>query len=329
MPLSNLQKKILQQSYSTILSINKLSNLGNLELLMVLMDDKPAMADAIFFDSQLKVNIKQVQTLGKQIGLHLATSKYKYIINSPQGIFEEIPRSDNRAGSIILAFAKSQNKAQRGADYYHAKMVDGNYGYKFGKLMGYPECCLQFGNYLNNLEGDPNNFGFKNPAVESLKRSKHFAWQLNIFAVSLLSHFPCHLACRKSIVYVNKILKYLDYIHKDSSAFFKNRLQEPATLYWTCVDRVLLYGDFKRYTLSTGEIQYHKVESIITSDAFYQKVDKEKINQWRNIEQALQKGNKLKVAEHLCSIYFNKEKIFEAGKDNKYKPVLVKPDPSP
>ena len=326
MILSNLRKKKLEQIYSIISEINKLSHLSDVELMMTALDYKPAMADAIFFDSELQQNIEKIRNYGQQIDLYLATSKYKYIVNSPRGIFEEIPLDDPQLGKIILAFSKSRDKARKGADYYHKKMLDSKYGYKFGKLMGYPECCLKFGDYLQNLEGDPTNFGFKNPAVESLKRSKHFAWQLNVFTISLLPHYPCSLTCKKSIAYVDKLLAYLDYINKERSLYFRNCLIEPTSLYWTCADKILLYGDFKRYTLSTGEIKYNKIESMITSDTYYQQVDKNNITQWRNIEKVLRQGNKLIITDDLCSIYSNKDKIFEAKKENKYIPVLVKPD---
>jgi len=321
----NKLKKFLDK-YPLLLDLTKLSGVSSLELLMTVLDYKPAVADAINYTAELKRDIPRIKDLAQQLGLFLATSKYKYIVNSPRGIFEEISLNDPRFGKIILAFAKSKDKAQKGADYYHAKMVDGKYGYKFGKLMGYPECCLKFGNYLQNLEGDPNNFGFKNPAVESLKRSKHFAWQLNVFTISVLPHYPCSLTCKKSIAYVDKMFTCLDYIDKERSMFLKSYLTEPASLYWTCADRILLYGDFKQYTLGTGEMKYNRIEPIITSDTFYQEVDQKNIVQWRNMTKALQKGNKLIVTDYLCSIYLNKEKIFEVKKTNRYIPVLVKPD---
>ncbi len=326
MVLSNLEKKILEQSYSIIQQINRLSSLADSELMMTVLDYKPATADIISLGSKPEQNMEKIRNYAQQIGLHLAVSNYKYIVNSPRGIFREIPLDNPRLGKIILAFSKSKDKAKKGTDYYHKKMLNSRYGYKFGKLMGYPECCLRFGNYLNNDNNDSNNFGFKNPAVESLKNSKHFAWQLNVFTISLLSHYPCSLTCKKSIKYVDKIFSCFDYIDKERSLFLKNYLTEPASLYWTCADRILLYGDFQQHTLGTGEIKYSKIEPIITSNTYYQEVDKKNISQWQNIAKVLQQGNKLIVTDDLCSIYLNKEKIFEIKKNNKYIPVLVKPD---
>jgi hypothetical protein len=225
-----------------------------------------------------------------------------------------------------LALAPTKDKARKGADYYHAKMIDGRFGYKFGKLMGYPECCLQFGNYLQNKQGDPNNFGFRNPAVESLKRSKHFDWHLNVFTVSLLPYYPCSLTCKKSITYVDEVFACLDYIDKKRSSLFKAYKKQATSLYWTLMDKILLWGSFKRYTMGTGEIKYNKIESKIFSDTYYQNVDKKLINQWKHIAGILSKGNKLIVSDDSLVICFNKKRIFEIKKQNKYMPVLVKPD---
>ena len=323
--MKQIKKEKLKQAFEIIQEISSLTRLSTVELVMTVLDYKPAMADAIFLDSQLEKNMEQIRDYAQQIGLYLATSDYKYIVNSPRGIFKEIPLNDPRLGKIIIALSKSEDKARKGADYYHKKQIDGIYGYKFGKLMGYPECCLKFGYYLNNNNGDPNNFGFKNPAIESLKNSKYIDWRLNVFSSPLLSHFPCSFTCKESIKYVERFLACLDYIDKERGLFFKDRLTKPTSLYWTCADRILLYGDFKPYTLGTGEIKYHKIEPEITSDTYYQDVDKKKITQWRNIEKYLLQGNKLIVTDDLCSIYQDKKKVFEIKKDNRFIPVLIKP----
>ncbi|MEM5781768.1 MAG: hypothetical protein QXD43_01050, partial [Candidatus Aenigmatarchaeota archaeon] len=317
--------KTIQKKYNLLLDLSKLSGVSTLELLMLVLDYKPAVADAINYTIELKKSMSRIKYLAQKFDLFFATSKYKYIVNSPQGIFEEIYLDDPRLGKIILSFSKSKDKSQKGADYYHAKMVDGKYGYKFGKLMGYPECCLQFGNYLQNLNSDPNNFGFKNPAVESLKRSKHFDWRLNVFTLSPIPHYPCSLTCTNSIAYVDKLFTALDFISPEQSSFLKDYLIRPASLYWTCADRVLLYGNFKIYTLGTGEIKYNEIKSFITSDVFYQQVNKERLYQLKDIAQKLSQGNKLIVTDKMLKIYYNKEKIWEMKKNNKYIPVLVKP----
>ncbi|HPR91140.1 MAG TPA: hypothetical protein PK547_00130 [Candidatus Paceibacterota bacterium] len=326
MVLAKSQQQKLKQAYPVISKLCMLFGFSEIELMMTVLGYKPAMSDEMVFTHKLEKNINKIKDYARQIDLYLATSKCKYIVNSPLGIFQEIPLSDSREGDIILALAPTMDRARKGADYYHAKMIDGRYGYKFGKLMGYPECCLRFGNYLQNVQGNPNNFGFKNPAIESLKRSKHFDWHLNVFTVSLLPYYPCNLTCKKSITYVDEIFACLDYIDKKRSSLFKDCKKQAASLYWTLMDKIFLWGSFKRYTMGTGEIKYNKIESKIYSDTYYQKVDKKLINQWRDIAEILSKGNKLVVTDNLLTIYFNKKKLFETKKENKYVPVLVKPD---
>jgi hypothetical protein len=326
MALTSTQKKTLDKAYPNIQKIVELSRLSGAEITMTVMGSKPAMADAILLDKRLNDNLKKIADCAKAIGLCLATSKYKYIVNSPQGIFKEIAISDPRSGKIILALAPTKDKARKGADYYHAKMIDGKFGYKFGKLMGYPECCLQFGNYLQNLQGDVDNFGFKNPAIESLKRSKHFDWHLNVFTVSLLPHYPCSFTCSKSIDYVKHVLLYMDYVDKGQSSFLRDYLQNPISLYWTCADRILLYGKLKRTGLMTGEVEYTKIEPMLTSNTFYQEVDRNKLTEWHKIEKALKEGNRLVVTDKKCTVYKGRECLLNINKNNKYVPVLVKPD---
>lgn len=319
-------KKILNSSYSTIKEINQISHLSNVELMMTILGYKSAMAETLTQDSNTFEMIKIIRKLGQKIGLHLEISKYKYITNSPRGIFEEIPINDSRLGKIVISFSQSKERAQNGAEYYHKKMIDTSYGDKFAQLMGYPKCCYTFGHYLVNNDKNPENFGFKNPAVESLKQSKKFNWQLNVFTYTPLSHYPCSLSCKKSIEYVDKVMKYLKYIDENAFSFFTHYLTVPTSLYWTCADRILLYGDFHKYSFGTGKIQYSKIESLITSNTFYQEVDHAQLSEWKNIEKALKLGNQLIVDDQFCIVTFNNKTILKLKKSHKYIPVLVKPN---
>jgi len=307
--------------------ISRLSNLSTVELVAVLFDIKPAMADAITLDKNLSQNLKEIKKLCGMLSLELSQSRFKYVVNSPRGIYEEIPINDSREGKIILGISKSISKAKKAAEYYHLKCIDSKYGEKFGRLMGYPECCLKFGDYLNNSSDDPNNFGYKNPAVESLKRSKKFAWQLNVFTGSLLSHYPCSLNCQKSIDYVDKTLAILDKIMPEFSSYVKLNLKEPASLYWSCADRILLFGEFKKDKKNNkSEIKYNKSISKITSAEFYQKNDLDYIKELEKIEKMIKKGDRIAMNPNNFIIYQGKKKLCCIKKQNKYTPILVKPD---
>jgi len=322
--------KILKNPSKYVEAINKISRLSYLstvELVAVLFDIKPAMADAITLDKNLSQNLKEIKELCKMLSLEFAQSRFKYVVNSPRGIYEEIPINDSREGKIILGISKSISKAKKAAEYYHLKCIHSGYGKKFGRLMGYPECCLKFGDYLNNQNDDPNNFGYKNPAVESLKRSKKFAWQLNVFTESLLPHYPCSLNCQKSIDYVNKVLAVLDKIMPDFAFHIKSNLKEPASLYWSCADRILLFGKFKKDKRNNkSEIKYYKSIPKITSPEFYQENDTDYVKQLEKIEKMIKKGDRLVMESDYFTIYQGQKEICSIEKQNKYMPILVKPD---
>lgn len=324
--MNQSQKNILKKNYPTLKKLADFSGNSIEELIMVFMDYKPASAEPIYFNEELKINLPRIQKLANNLGIYFSTSAHKYIINSPRGIFTEIPLNDTRLGKIILSFSKSADKAFNGAFYYHKKMLDSSYGYKFGELMGYPECCLKFGDYLANNNSDPKNFGFKNPAIESLKRSKHFDWHLNVFTTSLIPHFPCSLTCKKSIEYVKKVIECLECIKELDIDKKKKHLTQPASLYWTCADRILLYGEYKAYSLGYGEISYSKLESKVASGTFYQIVDEDNLELWNKIYKHLEQGNKLVVTKHYCRIYKDNALLFQLKKEDQHTPILIKPD---
>jgi len=78
----------LEQAYPVINELSKFSGLSEVELMMTILGYKLAMADRILFDSKLEQNMEKVKDCDQKIGLHLVTSKYKYIVNNPRGIFE-------------------------------------------------------------------------------------------------------------------------------------------------------------------------------------------------------------------------------------------------
>ena len=320
---NNLKKISPKDSYEYITRICKLANLSEVELIMTHLGHRPATAAAIPSDSRLEKNIDSIQKYALKIGLHMVVSKK--LITDKKYVIED-QKNESHAGRIIFAFSKSKNKAALAAKYFYMKSFDNEISHKFGELMGYPDCCLDFGKYMCNPECDSSNFGYKNPAIESLKRSNKFDWHLNIFTTSLLSHFPCSLTCTKSIKYINKLFKYYDSVDEVYSKTLKNMLITPASLYWSWVDRILLYGFFKSNKLGTGEINYYKIGSMIYSKSFHQQNENGFDIKWKNIEEYLRQGNKLTVTDDSCIIYMNKKRIVEIKKNNKYIPLLIKPN---
>jgi len=328
-----VKKERIEETYKIIREISSLAQLSDIELVAVLYDLKPTMGELINFnkyDQSFINKLNRVNELCKKLGLKLGVSNCKFIVNSPRGIFEMVDMNDKRKGKISLGVSKDMDKALEGIDLYYKKTLDSRDSRKFGEVMGYPECCLDFGDYLclnskGDKERDPNNFGFTNPAVESLKRSKDFSWQLNVFSHSLLSHYPCNLECELSIKFVNNILKILKVMDPERVKITEQSLKRPASLYWTCVDKILLYGDFSG-NFKNSEIKYNEVISNIDSGEFYQSNDPQFLNNLEEISKEIKKGNRLVMTPQYFEIYKGKKRITKIKKENQYTPVLVKPN---
>jgi len=330
MVIKNLKSSLDKKNNEVIEEISRLSGgqISSLELMAVIYGFKPAMAEMVNFNKFSKSFINKldrINELCKKISLHFVVSKYKFIINSPRGIFEMIDLDSPPKGKIAIGISKDKNAALEGVDLYYKKTLVSGGGRRFGQIMGYPECCLDFGDYLCNENVDPDNFGFKNPAAESLKRSEKFAWQLNVFTNSSLSYYPCTLNCQESIGYVNKLFKILKRIDVGRGEYLMGLLREPASLYWTCADKILLYGDFKG-DFENSEIRYHKSVSMINSGSFYQNNSSDFLNNLNNIYKKIQKGDRLIMTPAYFEIYKDKKRIVKIKKGNQYEPVLVKPN---
>ncbi|MFH1671786.1 MAG: hypothetical protein ABH889_03390 [Candidatus Portnoybacteria bacterium] len=328
-----INKEKAKKNYKIIQEISGLAQLSDIELIAVLYDLKPTMGELVNFDkyNQSFINkLNRVNELCKKLGFKLGVSNCKFIVNSPRGIFEMVEMNDKRKGKISLGVSKDMDKALEGIDLYYKKTLDSKDSRKFGEVMGYPECCLDFGDYLclnsrGDKKRDPDNFGFSNPAVESLKRSKNFAWQLNVFSHSLLSHYPCSLECQPSIKFVNDILRILKVMDLERVRVTEQSLKEPASLYWTCADKILLYGDFEG-DFKNSEIKYHKSESQIESGSFYQENDERFLKNLKSVYGEIERGDRLVMTPQYFEIYKDKRRIKKIKKENQYIPVLVKPN---
>lgn len=316
-------------------NICKLSNsqLSVLELIGVVYNIKPTMGEMVNFDkfdNNFIDKLNKINNLCKKLSLYFIVSTKKFIINSPLGIFEMVDFKDPRKGKIAMGISKNKEDAIEGVNLYYKKSLNKKSNREFGKVMGYPECCLDFGDYLGkNSKGDkkidPNNFGFSNPAVESLKRSKDFAWQCNVFTNSPLSYYPCSLTCQRSINYVNKIMGILKKVNKFHYDFLLEYLKEPASLYWTCADKILLYGDFKG-DFKKSHLKYNLVEEELNSINFYQENDKKLIKEMNDVLNFIKQGNAIIMRPTYFEIFKDRKSLIRVKKENKYMPVLVKPN---
>ena len=322
----------VKRIYDASRRIGSLASLSWIEIFAAYFGLKPSMAEAntgTYNDNAVK-RFSETAEICKSIGMTFAASNHKYIINSPRGIFEEIPLDDKRDGCVILGISKDPKKAVSAVAHYHLKSKDTRFGRSFGELMGYPSCCLDFGDYLANTSSDPNNFGFKNPAIETLKRSDELAWQLNVFSTkSFLSHFSCSFNCKQSIDYVDNFLKLLTIADPAAAEETIRSLKDPVSLYWTCVDQADMSGEYIKNDkmFRAGEARYDNrtIKWGGGSDTFYQNNDAAFLSKIASAKEALAQGNKVVATTNEITIYADNDELLKFKKDNEFLPLLIKP----
>ena len=155
----------------------------------------------------------------------------------------DIPRSVNEhpishKKSIVAYISKSMKLAR---DAYHADKE--NDQLTLGKLLGYPECCVNFYQYkiphptgddfsfvlhtFHKTEGKPS---FYTNNIFNLQTRVNTAYKLKIFnrfknilgnqaKYFLISHLPCSYRCKESMKTGKKILKFLK---EEDREFAKN-----------------------------------------------------------------------------------------------------------
>ncbi|MEM2918459.1 MAG: hypothetical protein QXY62_03060 [Candidatus Altiarchaeota archaeon] len=132
-----------------------LSSVNILEFIAVVRDIKPVFQNDVPEDrlEDLKKILKEIREL---YGLNFKISNYKFLINSNTNFTEVVPLSDPRKGRISFSVSKYENLAELSEHYFLKKSLKQNcmfYSRKFGELMGYPECCLDFGDKLSGNVG--------------------------------------------------------------------------------------------------------------------------------------------------------------------------------
>ena len=132
--------------------------------------------------------LPKVEQYCKKNHLYLVKSRFKVLladdsIYSNKGI--RIPETDKRPGMFFVYISKEEEKAWLAA--YNEMM---NNSGELGKVLGYPECCVDyftknFSEINTDLQKPPTN-----PWTNLTKRDQDCV---------LISHFPCHADCHESI----------------------------------------------------------------------------------------------------------------------------------
>ncbi|MBU0457413.1 MAG: DUF483 domain-containing protein [Nanoarchaeota archaeon] len=144
--------------------------------------------------------LEKIEKFCEENGIHLVKSEFKVLISdeetgnySNKGI--RIDKKDKREGMYFVYLSKSEQKALLAA-YYELINNDKD----LGRLLGYPQCCVEF--FCNNFSEDNTNPKLTptNLFTNISKREED-----NV----LISHFPCSSDCIRSVKIGKKNLEII------------------------------------------------------------------------------------------------------------------------
>jgi hypothetical protein len=145
-----------------------------------------------------------VESFCQEHSLVLVRPKFKIVLTDTkeEGEYsnrgEMVPESDPRKGMHFVYISKSEEAA-----YYAAYFEQTNNIRGLGRMLGYPDCCIDFFEKSFSENSPEPMHRPKNIYTDLTKRSKD---------ITILSHFPCCSDCRSSISLARR---YLEIIRKN------------------------------------------------------------------------------------------------------------------
>jgi hypothetical protein len=105
---------------------------------------------------------------------------------------------------------------------------------RFGKVLGYPDCCIQ-------AFCERNNWYFFNAYYEAHKRTGILRWECNSLArhtsQTYLAHIPCSFDCSNSLRYAESVRSIIDKTDRDFRVSIDNFLRRP----FLCLSELEIY----------------------------------------------------------------------------------------
>ena len=153
------------------------------EILLLQNDVKDVVRHG-FYQEQLP----RIKKYCQEKNLHFVQSKFKVLLvdnssYSNKGL--RVPENDKRSGIFFTYISKDEEKSYLAA-YYELMGNDKD----LGKILGYPECCINF---------FAQNFSAKNPNPQHLPTNAWTNLTKREQDAVLISHFPCSSDCQQSI----------------------------------------------------------------------------------------------------------------------------------
>ena len=146
---------------------------------------------------------------------------------------------------------------------------------EFGRLLGYPECCLEFYEKYKESAGQYQMDFVPFSVTEFKKYSFYTNYFLRYFNYTVISHFPCSCACNATIE-----------IGRRNFQFFQKTMPEVADIMAENLKTAILYTEtggiyyFKEYLLENSilgkKLQFDNFEASQTDSEIYQLLSKNK-----------------------------------------------------
>lgn len=172
-------------------------------------------------------------------------------------------------GSFFVYISKSEKICRK------AKSAEQMNDHKaFGKLLGYPNCCIKF--FIeNNKEQEKRQNDYVLPALSNSKKPYSFYNNIAIryFDVALLNHFPCSLNCKKSIKIAKQNLGVLQKYDPNLAKQFVELLKLPCI--YTEKQGVHMLKD---YEIINGMLYFKGVISSVKNNLHFELQNKKSIN---------------------------------------------------
>ena len=310
---SKSEKKESKEFYA---SSELLKHADYKELLALRQGLKPTVGFRLPFEPKAYQSAKE---WAKENSFEIGHTTHKYIINSNKDICEPIPLDDPRKGDVYVIIAKDFDLVKRGANSYACDAIE------FGRVMGYPECCLEFGKSLSNNVGREEklkeDFVWSRAKLRSFRNSNYFSYYLNIFhGFGVVPHMPCHLNCKPSKKYAKEMLNILGQENPKLRQYAEFFLKT-ASFWWENMGYILLSGKWKN-----KRFRYWDSMPFLGSETFYALPDKNRVKSLRGYFSLVEKGDSLEISDDCVKVFSEDELIGTINKNSKYECILAKPD---
>jgi len=231
----------------------------SLEILYLLNDIKKI----VRLDAN-EIELKNIKNFCNKENLHLEISDFKVIktVDDGKGSYantvKKVPVNYPEQGLYHIYISKDINKVN-----FLKLLENKNDDKAIGKLLGYPECCVDF--FIKNkdkqqkLQNDyilpalNNSNGFEFPFYTN--------YAIRYFDITLLSHFPHSFHCKESIEIAKNNLQCIKRYSEDLANKFETMLKGP-----------VLYTEnrgifmFINYKLNNNILEFENVKSTINNE---------------------------------------------------------------